>query len=488
MSQHEGIMQGAAPVAAADPVPDGGLGVATFVIALARFIVVLDGTIMIVALPSIQHNLDISLSDLNWVINSYSLTFGGLMLIAGRVGDMLGRKKVFRVGLILFGVASLLGGLATNGTSLIAFRAIQGIGAAIATPGALSLLVSTFPEGKRRSKALGLYGAATALAAVTGLLMGGVLTTYVGWRWVLFVNVPIVIAILLGVGKLVEPEPERVKVDIPGALTGTLGVGALIFAVNRVGEHGWSDSTVMACLTAAVILLIVFAVTQWTGKWPMIPRDVLSDGGRVGANIVTFIMSAGMFTSYFFLTLYMQQVLGYSALRTGLMYLPLAVGSGIAAGVLGPRLLSWFSERVALSIGLLVAAIGTAWFSVITADSSIFAVLIPASVVTGAGIGIVAVVGTSIGVRGIDSSEAGIGSALLTAGGQVGGALGLAVLATIAASTTEGSAPGTSLGDALTNGYTAGFKVAVGLYLVCIVITFLTVKPFVSSRKAPVPA
>jgi predicted MFS family arabinose efflux permease len=323
------------------------------------------------------------------------------------------------------------------------------------------------------------------LAAVTGLLLGGVITTYVGWRWVLFVNVPIVVAILLGVGKLVEREPERVKIDLPGAIIGTLGVGSLVFAVNRVGEHGWSDSTVIVCLAAALALLIAFVLTQRASKAPMIPRDVLSDRGRVGANVVTFIMSAGMFTSYFFLTLYMQEVLGYSALRTGLMYLPFAVGSGIAAGGVGPQLLNRFSERVALSIGLVIAAVGTAWFSVITPNSGIFAVLVPASVVTGAGIGIVATVGTSIGVRGIDSSEAGIGSALLTAGGQVGGALGLGVLATIAASTTSHAARGISVGDALTSGYAAGFKVAVGLYLLCVVITFLTVRPFDSSRNSP---
>ncbi|GAB3853839.1 MFS transporter [Dactylosporangium cerinum] len=459
------------------PAPARGLGVATFVISLARFIVVLDGTIMIVALPSIQSSLHIPLSDLNWVINSYSLMFGGLMLVAGRIGDKYGRKNVFRVGLVLFGAASLAGGLASDGTWLIALRAVQGIGAALATPGALSLLVSTFPEGKARARALGLYGAATGLAAVTGLLAGGVLTTYAGWEWVLFVNVPIVAAVLLGVGRLVEPAPKRISIDVPGALAGTLGIGALILGVNRVGEHGWSDSVVIACLAAATVLLSGFVLTQRISAAPMIPREVLSDRGRVGANVVTFIQSAGMFTTYFFLTLYMQEVLGYSALRTGLMYLPFAVGTGLAAGALGPQLLQRLSERAALSTGLLVAAAGTGWFCCITPESSIYAVLIPASVVTGAGIGIVATTGTSIGVRGIDSSEAGIGSAMLTAGGQVGGALGLAVLATVAASTTRHVAVDHSMKDALTSGYVAGFGIAAGLYLLCVAITLVTVKP-----------
>jgi EmrB/QacA subfamily drug resistance transporter len=473
---------GAAPV-------DGKLGVATWVIAVARFLVVLDGTIMIVAIPSIQRDLDLSLSNLNWVINAYSLTFGGFMLVAGRVGDVLGRKNVFRFGLILFGLASLLGGLAPDGTALILLRALQGVGAAIATPGALSLLVTTFPEGQARTKALGLYGGMTGMASVLGLLLGGVLTTYAGWRWVLFVNVPIVVAVLFGVGVLNEGQLQRVKIDLPGAVTGTLAVGSLVFAVNRVGEHGWSDSIVVSGLVLAVALLVSFVVIQRTSRSPMIPREVLRDRGRAGANIVTLIMSAGMFTTYYFLTLYMQQVLGYSALRTGLMYLPFAIGFGIAAGGVGPQLLNRTTERAALSISLLLATAGTVWFTFITPQTSVLAVVIPASLVTGLGLGATSVVATSIGVRGIDSSEAGIGSALLTAGGQVGGALGLAVLATVAASVTLHAAPGTAPADALTSGYSTGFLVAAGLYLVCVIVTLLTVRPAVHTRPSvPQPA
>lgn len=482
MTTHEGTrVDGAAAPAGSDR----KLGVATWVIAFARFMIVLDGTIMIVAIPSIERSLHMSASNLNWVINAYSLTFGGLMLVAGRIGDALGRKNVFRFGLVLFGLASLLGGLAPNGTALILLRALQGVGAAIATPGALSLLVSTFPEGQARTKALGLYGGMTGMASVMGLLLGGVLSTYAGWRWVLFVNVPITIALLLGVSALVEGQLVRIRIDIPGAITATLGVGTLVFAINRVGEHGWSDPIVIGCLVLAVVLLVAFVIIQRTSKEPMIPRGVLNERGRASANVVTFIMSAGMFSTYFFLTLYMQQVLGYSALRTGLMYLPFAIGFGIAAGGIGPQLLTRASERVALSVGLVLAAAGTVWLSFISSESNVLAVVIPGSLVTGLGLGATTVVATSIGVRGIDNSEAGIGSALLTASSQVGGALGLAVLATVAASTTTSAVrDGTPINEALTSGFTAGFMVAVALYLVSLVITLFTVRPMAQRPPA----
>ncbi len=258
--------------------------------------------------------------------------------------------------------------------------------------------------------------------------------------------------------------------------------GALVFAVNRVGEHGWTDGIVIACLALAVVLLISFIFIQRASKSPMIPPGVLNERGRAGANIVTFVTAAGMFATYYFLTLYMQQVLGYSALRTGLMYLPFAVGFGIAAGGVGPQLLNKLSERVALSIPLVVAAGGMVWFSFMTVHSSIFAILIPASLVTGIGLGATAVVSTSIGVRGIDNSEAGIGSSLLTAGGQVGGALGLAV-ATIATSVTlQDSSKGKGLNDALTHGYTVAFLVAAGLYVVSLIIGLITVRPMAQAQ------
>ncbi|WP_344657480.1 MFS transporter [Catenulispora subtropica] len=464
------------------PAPSG-LGVATFVIALARFMVVLDGTIMIVALPSVGRSLHMAASDLNWVLNAYALTFGGLMLVAGRVGDLFGRKRVFRAGLVLFGTASLLGGLAPTGTALVVSRGLQGIGAAVATPGALSLLVSTFPEGERRTRALGLYGAATGMASVTGLLAGGVLTTYASWRWVLWVNVPLVVVILPGITALSEGETERTSIDLRGAVFATFGVGALILAVNRVAEDGWSDAVVLACLAVAAALLVEFVYAQRSSPAPMIPRGVLNEPGRAAANAVTVLTAAGTFATFYFVTLYLQQVRGYSPLRTGLMFLPFAVGAGLATGAVGPQLLKRASERVALSLGLLLSAAGTGWFCTLTPHSAFLAVLMPASALTGVGIGVTAVAGTAIGVRGIDSSEAGIGSALLTAGGQVGAALGVAALAGVAVWRSGHAANGADPGGALTRGYVAGFEVAIGLYAVCLVITLVVVRPMVQGPR-----
>ncbi|WP_327287639.1 MFS transporter [Streptomyces sp. NBC_01198] len=461
------------------------LAVAVAVIAVARFMVVLDGTIMIVALPRIGRTLSMSGSDLAWVINAYSLTFGGLMLVAGRVGDLLGRKRVFRFGIVFFGAASLAGGLAPTGGSLIVLRALQGVGAAIATPGALSLLVSTFPIGPLRTKALGVYGAATGMASVMGLLLGGLLTTYLGWRWVLFVNVPIAALTAVGVRALDDGDPTPGKLDLPGATTETAGVGSLVFAVNRAGEQGWSDPTVITCLGASAVLLLAFVLLQRSSSRPMIPRGVLAEPGRARANVITLVTAAGMFATFYFLTLYLQQVHGYSALRTGLFFLPFAVGFGIAAGGVGPQLLARTSERAALSVGLLIAAGGMIWFSFLTAHSNPFTVVLPASLVTGIGLGATQVVTTSVGVRGIDNSEAGVGSSLLTAGSQIGSALGLAVLATVASAATRHrtATNHAQFNEALTHGYTIAFIVAAGIYLASLTIAF-TIKPLREPRTA----
>ncbi|MFJ9364867.1 MFS transporter [Nocardia sp. NPDC101769] len=465
---------GVAAETGAPPRTQGAIAIT--IIALARFMVVLDGTIMIVALPSIYRSLHMSADNLNWVLNAYTLTFGGFMLVAGRVGDALGRKNVFRFGLVVFGVASLCGGLAGTGTELILARAVQGIGAAVATPGALSLLVSTFRAGDQRNRALGVYGAATGMAALMGLLLGGILTTYASWRWVLLVNIPVVLAILVGVSVLVEGERDRVGIDFPGAITSTIGIGSLIFAVNRVAAHSWTDGTVIALLVAGVVLLAVFAFIQLTSRTPMVPREVINEHGRVAANIVTFLYYSGSTATYYFLTLFFQQVQGYSALKTSLMYLPLALGFGLAAGI-APKLMERTSERTALSIGLGIIAAGSVMFGFLTPHSSIYAFVLPASLATGIGLGITAVISTGVGVRGIDASEAGIGSALLTAGSQVGSSLGLAALATIATTTTRHASHMVPVNDALTTGYSAGFLAAAGLYAVCIVIALAMIKP-----------
>lgn len=252
----------AVPKAAAPPQQDGKLGLALLVIAAAQLMLVLDNTIVAVALPSMQSALGLSESGLGWIVTAYALAFGGLLLAGGRAGDLFGRRRVFRTGLILFTAASLLGGLAQSGELLIAARVIQGAGAAIAAPTALSLLATTFPAGPARNKALGVYGAMGGLGSVVGLLLGGALTEYLSWRWVMFVNIPIALAVLFGTGVLVEGERERGKVDVPGALTATLGFGSLVYAINRAGDKGFGDSVTLIGLGAALVLILAFVIVQ----------------------------------------------------------------------------------------------------------------------------------------------------------------------------------------------------------------------------------
>jgi EmrB/QacA subfamily drug resistance transporter len=451
-------------------------GLALLVIATAQCMLTLDGTIMNVALPSVQSALNLAVADLNWVIGIYALTFGGLLLVGGRAGDLFGRRRVFRIGLAVFAIASLLGGLATSGAVLIAARALQGIGAAIIAPAALSLLATTFPAGPARNKALGVYGAMGALGSVLGLLLGGALTEYLSWRWVLFVNIPITAAVLLGTSALIEGDRERVKIDLPGAITATLSLGSLVYAINRAAEEGWSDGVTIGFLAVAGVLTIAFLLIQRVAAAPMIPSRVLKERGRVGANLIMFLAGACMFATFYFLTLYMQVVKGYSPMETGLAYLPFALGIGVAAGGIGPQLLSRISERAVIVLGLLLATAGMAWFSVLTPESNLFAALLPAQLVVSVGLGLTFVTATVIGVRGVAQEDTGIASGLLNTSQQVGGAVGLAVLATIASTVTLNAGQGTPTADALTNGYTVGFMVGGAFYLAALVVGALTIK------------
>ncbi|MFI7638968.1 MFS transporter [Nonomuraea sp. NPDC049400] len=450
------------------------LGLALLVIAAAQLMIVLDGTIVTVALPSIRAGLDMAESDLNWVLTSYALAFGGLLLVGGRAGDLFGRRRLFRLGLVVFLLASLLGGLAGNGVVLIAARVLQGLGAAVVAPTALSLLATTFPAGPARDKALGVYGAMGGLGAVVGLLLGGALTEYLNWRWIMFVNVPFAIAVLLGTSVLVEGERERGRVDLPGAITATLGLGSLVYAINRASQAGWSDGLALTFDAVAAVLLIGFVVIQRRSAAPMMPSSVLADRGRLGANLVMLLMGGGMLATFYFLTLYMQAVKGYAPMLTGLAYLPFAVGIGLGAGAVGPPLLGRTSARNVTMTGLLLAALGMGWFSFLTPGQNAFTVLLPAQLIAGIGLGLVTVAITIAGVRGVADQDAGIASGLINTTQQIGGALGLAVLAAIATSTTRSQPPGTAVAAALTHGYTAGILAGGALYLAAILAAALT--------------
>ncbi|GII51919.1 MFS transporter [Planotetraspora thailandica] len=453
--------------------PRTRLGLALLVIAAAQLMLVLDGTIVNVALPSIQISLHIAPADLNWVLTAYALTFGGLLLAGGRAGDLFGRRRVFRAGLVVFTLASLLGGLAPTAGVLIAARALQGAGAAIAAPTALSLLATTFPAGPARTKALGVYGAMGGLGSVVGLLLGGTLTQYLDWRWVLFVNVPIAVAVLAGTAVLVEGERGDGGVDLPGVVTGTLGLAALVYAVNRATAHGWTSPATIAFFAAAAVLLVAFTLIQRRSPIAMVPPGVLGDRGRAGANAVMFLMGAGMFATFYFLTLYMQGTKGYGPLETGAAYLPFALGIGLGAGGLGPRLLGHLRERTVAVAGLALAAAGTAWLSALTPATAYAAVLLPAQFVAGVGLGLGFVTMTIAGVRGVADRDTGVASGLVNTSQQIGGALGLAVLAAVASAATTSPADAASV----TGGYTTALLAGGAFYLAALLVAAFTITP-----------
>jgi EmrB/QacA subfamily drug resistance transporter len=480
------------------------LGWALVVIATAQLMVVLDGTITNIALPSIQTDLDLSASTLSWIVNSYALAFGGLLLLGGKAGDLFGRRRMFRLGIVVFTVASLLGGFATNEFLLIGARVLQGVGAAVAAPTALSLIATNFPEGAPRNKAMGVYAAMAGIGSTVGLLLGGVLTDYLDWRWVFFVNIPIGIAVLAGTRLLAEGRPEHGRLDIPGAITGTGGLIALVYGITRGGEHSWSDSLTLGSFAVALVLLSLFLVLQSRVEHPMLPLRLLRDRGRSGAYVTMLFLGAGMFATFYFLTLYMQQVLGYSPVKTGLAYLPFSIGMSISA-TLGSRLISRWSPRRIAGPGLLIGAVGMLWFALLEPGSSYLWHLAPAMFVTALGLGAGFVPMTLGAVRGVRPQDSGIASALLNTAQQIGGALGLATLTTVAAAKADDLVPDASAAfyraaatgdtglmrraaEALTEGYAAAYLVAAGLFVAGLVITATTLRGTAPTGDAPPPA
>ncbi|GGS45198.1 MFS transporter [Actinokineospora fastidiosa] len=450
---------------------------ALLVIAAAQLLIVMDGTIVTVGLPAIGTGLGMAETDLDWILTAYALAFGGLLLAGGRAGDLLGRRRLFRVGLVVFLAASVLGGVAQNGGMMIAARVLQGIGGALIAPAALSLLADTFPAGPARNRALGVYGAMGGLGAVVGLLLGGALTEYLGWRWIMFVNVPFAVLLLVGTLVVVPGTRQRGGIDLLGAVTATLALGSLVYAINRAGSDGLDGQT-LAFGAAGVALAVAFTVIQRRGRDPMLPAGLLADPGRLGANLVMLLMGAGQLATFYFLTLYMQSIKGYPPMITGLAYLPFAIGIGIGSGMVGPRLRARTSARTTLASGLAVAAVAMGWFSLLTPDQNALATLLPAQLVAGIGLGIGFVAATISGVQGVAAQDSGIASGLVNTSQQIGGALGLAVLAGIA------GAAGAATRDAMTDGYTTGLLGAGGFYLVAIVAAVVLLRP---RTQSPTP-
>lgn len=448
-------------------------------LAMTQFVVVIDASIVNVALPSIGDALNFSQNDLSWVVNSYTLTFGGFLLLGGRVADYLGRRRVFMVGMALFALASLAGGFAQNEAWLIAARAVQGLGAAIASPAALAIITTTFPEGQERNKALGIWGAVAGAGGAAGVLLGGVLTEWAGWEWVLFVNVPIGAAIVWLAPRLLTEstaaeESDR-TLDIPGAVTVSAGAALLVYAMVDAINIGWGDSTTIWRLVGAGALLGAFVVIELRTRKPLIPFSIFRKRTLRGANIVGVLIGMSLFSMFFLITLYLQQVLGDSALEAGLSYLPLALAIIFAAGA-ASALVTKIGFKNVLVMGMVFVAVALAWFSRIDPDGSFAVDVLGPSVLAGVGLGFSFVPVTIAAVTGIEAHEAGLASGLINTAQQVGGALGLAILATIAnASTKDAFQSGADKATGLTQGFSDAFTVGAGFAVAGAVLAALLI-------------
>jgi EmrB/QacA subfamily drug resistance transporter len=440
-------------------------------LAMTQFVVVIDASIVNIALPSIGRALKFSQDDLSWVVNAYTLTFGGFLLLGGRLADLMGRRKMFMLGLVVFSIASLLGGLAQSEPWLIAARAVQGLGAAIVSPAALSIITTTFSEGAERNRALGVWGAVAGAGGAAGVLLGGVLTSGLSWRWVLFVNVPIGVICALLAPRLLEEsrsEEENRSFDIPGAVTVTAGLALLVYALVDAVNVGWGSSATLLKIAGAVVLLIAFLAIERRSRAPLMPFSIFRLRTLRGADTVALLIGMSLFSMFFFISLYMQQVLHYSALKAGLSYLPLAIAIILSAGAASVGV-TRFGFKPVLVIGLLFVAAGLYWFSRVPGTGGTFlANVLGPSVLAAIGLGLSFVPVTIAAVTGTRPHEAGLASGLVNTAQQVGGALGLAILASIANSRTQDVIHGGqhNAAIALTKGFERAFLVGTGFALV----------------------
>ncbi len=416
--------------------PDGkvrgsGNGLALVVIASCQLMVVLDITIVNIALPHIQTALGFSTESLSWVVNAYTLTFGGLLLLGGRAGDILGRKRVFIFGVLLFGLASLLGGLAQNEGQLMAARALQGVGGAIASPTALALITTTFREGPARNRAFAVFAAVSAGGGAIGLLAGGVLVEWLNWRWVLFVNVPIALAIALMARRVIRESARHPgHFDVAGALLSTLGMVALVYGFIRASQEGWTDPITLGSFGAAVVLLLLFFLNERRSPQPITPLHMFADRNRAGSYGIMLFLACAMFGMFFFLTLFVQNVLGFSPLLAGLAFLPVSVVIAVGAGITS-QLLPKYGPKPFMVAGALCASAGLAWLTQTDVDSTYLGSILGPILVFSLGMGMNFVSLTLMALSNVRDRESGAASGLLNTTQQVGGSLGLSILVTV---------------------------------------------------------
>ena len=440
-------------------------------LAAVQFMVVLDIAIVNVALPSIQTDLEFSQANLQWVISAYALVFGGFLLLGGRTADILGRRRVFMIGLIAFTIGSLLCGLAWSEASLIGARAIQGLGAATISPAALAILMTTFAEGRERNIALGVWGAVGGFGAAAGVLLGGVLTDAFSWEWIFFVNIPVGIAALaLAPVLLGESRDTRVRsFDAPGAVLVTGGLTTLVLAITQGSDWGWSSGRTIGVFAAAAALLVGFVLWENRAKEPLMRFGILRTKTVLGANVAGFILGTALFSMFLMLTLYMQQVLGYSAMKTGVAYLAVAGTSIIWANV-AAALVNKVGVRPLIAGGMAILTVGLVLFTQVSVDGSYAANLLPGFLIIALGMALCFVPISIAALAGVSQAEAGIASGLINTSQQIGGAVGIALLSTIAISRTEDEvAAGTAVPQALTSGFQLAFWVGAGIALAGVV-------------------
>jgi EmrB/QacA subfamily drug resistance transporter len=443
-----------------------------------QFMVVLDIAIVNVALPSIQTDLGFSQENLQWVVSAYALLFGGFLMLGGRVADIVGRRRVFLVGIAVFTLASLLSGLAWSEGALIGARAFQGLGAALITPAALSILTTTFTEGKERNAALGAWGAVGAFGAVAGVLLGGVLTDALSWEWIFFVNVPVgVLGFSLAPFLLNESRDAHVKsFDAPGAVLVTGGLVTLVYGITQANSNGWGSAETLGIFAAAVALLGAFVGWERRTAEPLVPASFLRLRTVVGANVAGLILGTAIFAMFLMLTLYMQQVLGYSAMKTGVAYLAVA-GSAIFWSALAAQLVNRIGVKPVLAIGMTALSAGLLFFTQVSVGGSYLGDLLPGFLLIAVGLGFSFVPISIAALAGVQPAEAGLASGLINTSQQIGGALGIAALSAISTSIADDRvASGSALPFALTDGFQAAFIAAAAVALLGILVALVVVR------------
>jgi EmrB/QacA subfamily drug resistance transporter len=453
-------------------------------IVTAQFMVILDVAIVNVALPSIKSDLHFSETNLQWVISAYAILFGGALLLGGRLADLLGRRRLFVAGLALFATASFLCGIAWSETSLIGFRALQGLGGAMLAPAALSLLMTTFAEGRERNLALGIYGAASGSGAAAGVLLGGVLTSYLSWSWIFFINVPVgVAAIALAPVLLRESRADLAHrhFDLPGAVSITAGLMLLVYAMTRATTDGWAAASTLALLGASAALIAAFVAIELRSRSPLLPLRIFRLRTLTAANIAMAIVGAVAFSEFFLLTLYLQDVLHYSAVQSGAAFVGFA-GAVVLVSNVAQLVVGRVGVRPTLTVGLLLSAVSVAALSRLPVEGQYFTDLFPWFVLGGAGMGLSFVPVTIAGLAGVERSDAGVASGLINTSRQIGGAIGIAAVSAIAATSTTNYADAhtgisAASGVALDHGFQIGLYVLTALLVAGAVLAFGLVRP-----------